>query len=69
MNRLPEAFSPSPSCKEMIDASRVIPIGRAKREPLFSMFADLVKSLSERHPGESRGPEHIEIAGFRLSPE
>ena len=29
----------------------------------------LVKSLLERHPGESRGPEHLEITGFRLSPE
>jgi hypothetical protein len=30
---------------------------------------DLVKSLLERHPGESRGPEHLEITGFRLSPD
>ena len=30
---------------------------------------DLVKSLLERHPGESRGPEPLEITGFRLSPE
>ncbi|MCX5914496.1 MAG: hypothetical protein NTV04_21500, partial [Deltaproteobacteria bacterium] len=30
---------------------------------------DLAKSLFERHPGESRGPEHLEITGFRLSPE
>jgi hypothetical protein len=30
---------------------------------------DFVKSLLERHPGESRGPEHLEITGFRLSPE
>jgi hypothetical protein len=29
----------------------------------------VVKSLLERHPGESRGPEHLEITGFRLSPE
>jgi len=29
----------------------------------------LVKSLLERLPGESRGPEHLEITGFRLSPE
>ena len=29
----------------------------------------LVKSLLGRHPGESRGPEHVEINGFRLSPE
>jgi hypothetical protein len=28
-----------------------------------------VKSLLERHPGESRGPKHLEITGFRLSPE
>jgi hypothetical protein len=28
----------------------------------------LVKSLLKRHPGESRGPEHLEITGFRLSP-
>jgi hypothetical protein len=32
-------------------------------------FDDLVKSLLKRHPGESRGPEHPEITGFRLSPE
>jgi hypothetical protein len=24
-------------------------------------FDDLVKSFFERHPGESRGPEHLEI--------
>jgi hypothetical protein len=30
---------------------------------------ELVKSLFKRHPGESRGPEHLEITGFRLSPE
>jgi len=30
---------------------------------------ELVKGLLERHPGESRGPEHHEITGFRLSPE
>ncbi len=29
----------------------------------------LVKSLLKHHPGESRGPEHLEITGFRLSPE
>ena len=29
----------------------------------------LVKSLVSSHPGESRGPEHVEITGFRLSPE
>ena len=28
-----------------------------------------VKSLLKRHPGESRGSEHLEITGFRLSPE
>jgi len=32
-------------------------------------FDDLVKSLLGRHPGESRGPEHLEMTGFRLSPE
>jgi hypothetical protein len=30
---------------------------------------DLAESLLERHPGESRGPEHLELTGFRLSPE
>jgi hypothetical protein len=35
----------------------------------ISNFDELVKSLLERHPGESRGPEHLEITGFRLSPE
>jgi hypothetical protein len=29
----------------------------------------LVKSLSYRHPGERRGPEHPEKTGFRLPPE
>jgi len=29
---------------------------------------DFVKSFSERHPGESRGPEHLEITGFRRLP-
>jgi hypothetical protein len=32
-------------------------------------YNDPVKSLLERHPGESRGPGHLEITGFRLSPE
>jgi hypothetical protein len=32
-------------------------------------FNELVKSLLNRHPGESRGPELIEIKGFRLLPE
>jgi hypothetical protein len=27
-------------------------------------FDDLVKSLLNRHPGESRGPEHLEITGL-----
>jgi hypothetical protein len=34
-----------------------------------STFGDFVKSLLECHPGESRGPELVEITGFRLSPE
>ena len=29
----------------------------------------LVKCLLDLHPGESRGPEQLEITGFRLSPE
>jgi hypothetical protein len=36
---------------------------------LRDIFDGLVKSLLKRHPGESRGPEHLEITGFRLSPE
>jgi hypothetical protein len=32
-------------------------------------FDGLAKSLLGRHPGESRGPEHVEITGFRLSPD
>ena len=28
----------------------------------------LVKSLLDRHPGESRGPEHLELTGFRRQP-
>jgi len=30
---------------------------------------DLVKSPLDRHPGGSRGPELLEITGFRLPPE
>jgi hypothetical protein len=30
---------------------------------------DLIKSPKKRHPGESRGPELLEIIGFRLPPE
>ena len=29
----------------------------------------LIKSQLNRHPGKSRGPEGIEITGFRPSPE
>jgi hypothetical protein len=36
---------------------------------LLTHLGGLVKSLLERHPGESRGPENLEINGFRLSPE
>jgi hypothetical protein len=36
---------------------------------LNSNIDELVKSLLKRHPGESRGPERLEITGFRLSPE
>jgi hypothetical protein len=32
-------------------------------------FDDFVKGILKRHPGESRGPEFVEITGFRLSPE
>jgi hypothetical protein len=32
-------------------------------------FDGLAKNLVDRHPGESRGPEYFEIAGFRLPPE
>ena len=28
-----------------------------------------LKIYPYRHPGESRGPEHLEITGFRFSPE
>jgi hypothetical protein len=34
-----------------------------------TMLDGVVKSLLDRHPGESRGPERLEITGFRLSPE
>jgi hypothetical protein len=40
-----------------------------RKRPKDIKIDDLVKSLLERHPGESRGPEHLEITGFRLSPE
>jgi hypothetical protein len=29
---------------------------------------DLIRSLLGRHPGESQGPEHLEITGFRRLP-
>jgi len=39
------------------------PVGQPKK------IDGLVKSLFGRLPGESRGPERLEITGFRLSPE
>jgi hypothetical protein len=30
---------------------------------------EFAKNRLKRHPGESRGPEHVEITLFRLSPE
>jgi len=43
---------------------------KGRVEPfIWRKFDGLVKSLLKRHPGESRGPEHLEITGFRLSPE
>ena len=32
-------------------------------------YDEPVKSHQSRHPGESRGPEVLGIAGFRLPPE
>jgi len=40
-----------------------------ERDLRGSIIDDLVKSPKKRHPGESRGPELIEITGFRLPPE
>jgi len=34
-----------------------------------AILDDLVISPKKHHPGESRGPELIEITGFRLPPE
>jgi hypothetical protein len=45
-----------------------LPNGARKSEPsVFLNFDDLVKSRLKRHPGESRGPEHIKKldSGFR----
>jgi hypothetical protein len=36
---------------------------------VLSNFDAFVKSLPDRHPGESRGPEVPGIPGFRLPPE
>jgi hypothetical protein len=33
---------------------------------IISPFDELVKSPKKRLPGESRGPEFLEITGFRL---
>jgi hypothetical protein len=41
----------------------------AMKDFTFSTFDDLVKSPKKRPSGESRGPEFIEISGFRLPPE
>jgi len=32
-------------------------------------FDELVISQLGRHPGESQGPERLEMTGFRVSPE
>jgi hypothetical protein len=42
---------------------------RIPRQYLITNLDGLAKSLLGRHPGESRGPELLEITGFRLSPE
>jgi hypothetical protein len=34
-----------------------------------TMNDEFVKNLLERHPGESRGPEYLEITGFLFSQE
>jgi hypothetical protein len=46
-----------------------IPEGRVVADIKITNFDDLVKSLGGHHPGESGGPKHAKITGFRLSPE
>ena len=45
----------------------------SKRRPMtfyeFIKFGGFEKSPKSRHPGERRGPEPIDLPGFRLSPE
>jgi hypothetical protein len=50
-------------------------IPRKKERKYFNPIAPasivdgLARSLLDRHPDENRGPEHLELNGFRLSPE
>jgi hypothetical protein len=50
---------------------RLLDMGEKPLEQMAgsTIIDDLVKSLFGRLPGESRGPERLEITGFRLSPE
>jgi hypothetical protein len=41
----------------------------ASGDSRHAIIDGLVKSHQSRHPGESRGPEVLVFAGFRLSPE
>jgi len=55
----------------MMESWNIGMMGKKILTPLFhhSSIDDLVKSLFKRHPGASRGPEHLEMTGFRLPPE
>jgi hypothetical protein len=68
----PINFSPTPffllTCHLAIMAKGVLDF-RLWKKYIVATIDGLVKSLLGRHPGESRGPEHVEITGFRLSPE
>ncbi len=60
---LPDPALPQKTPEEQRIRTRVI------RDQIKAKIDDLVKSLLGRLPGESRGPERLEITGFRLSPE
>jgi hypothetical protein len=56
---IPAKLRRDPSGNAIADSGR-----RRVREGSSSNLDEVVKSLSYRHPGERRGPEHPEKAGF-----
>jgi hypothetical protein len=58
--------------EEQVEDSAIKKLERPKKHRSFLIFMkydELVNSPKCRHPGEGRGPEHLENTGFRPSPE